>query len=172
MGDLNRKEEAIRWLTQELRSLRLAPDINGCDMQPHWQEQIDILETCLEAVRACHIGDTSKMVPLAQADIETMHFERVWIDYGEDSEDGVVLYGRLYSIDTLDGAGFADLLLDATGHGGESLSNPSGEYTIYRCPPGKHTGDGAEMAPLTMEKLREVCHGKIKDRILLGMKNP
>ena len=82
MGDLNRKEEAIRWLTQELRSLRLAPDINGCDMQPHWQEQIDILETCLEAVRACHIGDTSKMVPLAQADIETMHFraglDRLW----------------------------------------------------------------------------------------------
>ncbi|MBC5731128.1 hypothetical protein [Pseudoflavonifractor hominis] len=135
MGDLNRKEEAIRWLTQELRSLRLAPDINGCDMQPHWQEQIDILETCLEAVRACHIGDTSKMVPLAQADIETMHFERVWIDYGEDREDGVVLYGRLYSIDTLDGAGFEDLLLDATGHGGENIESSSGAYTLYRRPP-------------------------------------
>ena len=135
MGDLNRKEEAIRWLTQELRSLRLAPDINGCDMQPHWQEQIDILETCLEAVRACHIGDTSKMVPLAQADIETMHFERVWIDYGEDREDGVVLYGRLYSIDTLDGAGFEGLLLDATGHGGENIESSSGAYTLYRRPP-------------------------------------
>lgn len=64
MGDLNRKEKAIRWLTQELRSLRLAPDINGCDMQPHWQEQIDILEACLEAVRACHIGEATDMVPL------------------------------------------------------------------------------------------------------------
>lgn len=27
MGDLNRKEKAIRWLTQELRSLRLAPEV-------------------------------------------------------------------------------------------------------------------------------------------------
>lgn len=135
MGDLNRKEEAIRWLTQELRSLRLAPDINGCDMQHHWQEQIDILETCLEAVRACHIGDTSKMVPLTQADIETMHFERVWIDYGEDREEGIVLYGRLYSIDTLDGAGFEGLLLDATGHGGENIESSSGAYTLYRRPP-------------------------------------
>lgn len=156
MGDLNRKEEAIRWLTQELRSLRLAPDINGCDMQPHWQEQIDILEICLEAVRACHIGDTSKMVPLTQADIETMHFERVWIDYGEDREDGVVLYGRLYSIDTLDGAGFEDLLLAATGHGGENIDRSSGEYTIYRCQPGSRTGYGDGMVPLTLEQLREM----------------
>ena len=122
--------------------------------------------------RANHPDITDRVVPLTQADINTMHFERVWIDYGAGGEDGVILYGKLYSIDTLDGAGFEELLLDATGHGGESLSNPSGEYTIYRCPPGKHTGDGAEMAPLTMEKLREVCHGKIKDIILLGMKNP
>ena len=45
-----------------------------------------------------------------------MHFERVWIDYGEDDgEEGIVLYGKLYSIATLDGAGFEDLLLDGNG---------------------------------------------------------
>ena len=44
-----------------------------------------------------------------------------------------MLYGKLYSIDTLDGAGFEDLLLDAC-HG-EALDRPSGDYTVYRRPP-------------------------------------
>lgn len=79
--------------------------------------------------------------PLTQADLDKMHFDRVWIDYGvsddgeREGEDGVVLYGKLYSIDSLDGAGFEDLLLDATGHGGDTLDNPSGNYTVYRRPP-------------------------------------
>ena len=70
-----------------------------------------------------------------------MHFDRVWIDYGLDDEgercgeEGVMLYGKLYSIDTLDGAGLEDLILDATGHKGETLDNPSGNYTVYRRPP-------------------------------------
>ena len=57
--------------------------------------------------------------PLTQADIDKMHFDRVWIDYGVDDsgercgEEGVVLYGKLYDIDTLDGSAFEDLLLDA-----------------------------------------------------------
>ena len=75
--------------------------------------------------------------PLTQAEIDKMHFDRVWIDYGmgEDGErfgeEGVVLYGKLYSIDVLDGAGLEELLLDATG--GDTLDNPSGKYTVYRC---------------------------------------
>ena len=83
--------------------------------------------------------------PLTQAEINKMHFDRVWIDYGmgEDGErfgeEGVVLYGKLYSIDVLDGAGLEDLLLDATGTGGDTLDNPSGNYTVYRCPPKENT---------------------------------
>lgn len=79
--------------------------------------------------------------PLTQADLDKMHFDRVWIDYGvsddgeREGEDGIILYGKLYSIDTLDGAGFEDLLLDAIGHGGDTLDNPSGNYTVYRRPP-------------------------------------
>lgn len=75
--------------------------------------------------------------PLTQAEIDKMHFDRVWIDYGMDEdgerfgEEGVVLYGKLYSIDVLDGAGLEELLLDATG--GDTLDNPSGKYTVYRC---------------------------------------
>lgn len=78
--------------------------------------------------------------PLTQADLDKMHFDRVWIDYGvrddgeREGEDGVVLYGKLYSIDTLDGSAFEDLLIDATGHG-DTLDNPSGNYTVYRRPP-------------------------------------
>lgn len=85
--------------------------------------------------------------PLTQADLEQMHFERVWIDYGAEGgdrsvmEDGVVLYGKLYSIDALDGAGFEELLLDAVGHGGDTLDNPSGTYTLYRRPPEQEKGD-------------------------------
>ena len=77
--------------------------------------------------------------PLTQADLDEMHFDRVWIDYGvsddgeREGEDGIILYGKLYSIDTLDGSAFEDLLLDATGHG-DTLDNPSGNYTVYRCP--------------------------------------
>ena len=78
--------------------------------------------------------------PLTQDDVNEMHFDRVWIDYGtdehgkRDGEEGIVLYGKLYSIDTLDGAGLEDMILDATGHGGDTLDNPSGNYTVYRRP--------------------------------------
>lgn len=84
---------------------------------------------------------TPPNAPLTQADLDEMHFDRVWIDYGLDDEgercgeEGVMLYGKLYSIDTLDGAGLEDLILDATGHKGETLDNPSGNYTVYRRPP-------------------------------------
>ncbi len=52
--------------------------------------------------------------PLTQADLDEMHFDRVWIDYGvsddgeREGEDGIILYGKLYSIDTLDGSAFED----------------------------------------------------------------
>ena len=77
--------------------------------------------------------------PLTQEDIDKMHFDRVWIDYGLDDsgercgEDGVILYGKLYSIDTLDGSAFEDLLLNSCD--GETLGRPGGDYTVYRRPP-------------------------------------
>ena len=77
--------------------------------------------------------------PLTQEDIDKMHFDRVWIDYGLDDsgercgEDGVILYGKLYSIDPLDGSAFEDLLLNSCD--GETLGRPSGDYTVYRRPP-------------------------------------
>ena len=88
--------------------------------------------------------------PLTQEDIDKMHFDRVWIDYGLDDsgercgEDGVILYGKLYSIDTLDGSAFEDLLLNACD--GETLGRPSGDYTVYRRPPEGEEDDRCQTA--------------------------
>ena len=107
-----------------------------------------------------HFRDLTKMTalvppnePLTQADIDKMHFDRVWIDYGLDDsgercgEEGVVLYGKLYAIDTLDGSAF-DLLLDACD--GETLDRPSGDYKVYRCQPNE---------PLTCDGCYWQTHG-------------
>ena len=108
-----------------------------------------------------HFRDLTKMTalvppnePLTQADIDKMHFDRVWIDYGLDDsgercgEEGVVLYGKLYAIDTLDGSAFEDLLLDACD--GETLDRPSGDYKVYRCQPNE---------PLTCDGCYWQTHG-------------
>lgn len=127
-----------------VRELETGYRIERCEAGPECVELGKARKAQEDAeARADHSASPGKMAPLTQADIDTMHFERVWIDYGAGGEDGVILYGKLYSIDTLDGAGFEELLLDATGHGGESIGNPSGEYTIYRCP---KTGLGQEDA--------------------------
>lgn len=47
------KERAIRWLAEEVRSLRLAPTVNGCKPD-NWAEQLEVMETCLELVRGCN----------------------------------------------------------------------------------------------------------------------
>lgn len=84
-----------------------------------------------------HVNAATPGVPLTQEDLNTMHFDRVWIAYPPqdeedrgDYEEGVVLYGRLYSLETLEGAGFEELLQDAMY--GETLDRPSGEYQVFR----------------------------------------
>lgn len=84
-----------------------------------------------------HVNVATLGVPLTQEELNTMHFDRVWIAYPpQDEEDrgsyeeGVVLYGRLYSLETLDGAGFEELLQDAMD--GETLDRPTGEYQVFR----------------------------------------
>ena len=58
-----KRAAAIAWLQDEIRSLQLAPTINGCDMKPEWVEQMEIMETCLEAVKVCSV-DVNKTSPL------------------------------------------------------------------------------------------------------------
>lgn len=71
------KQKAIAWLQDEIRSLRLAPTINGCGPEP-WAEQLEIMETCLEAVKV-HFPDTAKMVPLTLKQLREMDGQPVWI---------------------------------------------------------------------------------------------
>lgn len=118
------------------------------DENPHWQwdglvrdEQRTLFWMPLPAPpgKDNNVPAKTPNEPLTQEDIDKMHFDRVWIDYGLDDsgercgEDGVILYGKLYSIDTLDGSAFEDLLLNACD--GETLGRPSGDYTVYRRPP-------------------------------------
>lgn len=104
---------------------------------PGTEDTVDALDMAV-AILSSSPSDSQKTEPLTKSDLAQMHFERVWIDYGLDEtgercgEEGVVLYGRLYSIDALEGAGFEELLLDAMS--GETLDHPTGTYTVYRRP--------------------------------------
>ena len=68
--------------------------------------------------------------PLTQADLDSMDYDKVWIDYEDGAgEWALVCNGYIYSIDTLEGAGFdfVDYMR------GERLE-PHG-YKVYRRPP-------------------------------------
>ena len=71
--------------------------------------------------------------PLTQADLDSMDYDKVWIDYGDDGEWALVVNGRIYCLAVLEGAGFEDILREELG--GETLDRPSGNYTVYRRPP-------------------------------------
>lgn len=57
-----KRETAIKWLQNEIRSLRLAPTINGCGPE-NWADLLEIMETCLEAVRGYFVV-VNKISPL------------------------------------------------------------------------------------------------------------
>ena len=67
------RETAIKWLKNEIRSLRLAPTINGCGPE-NWADLLEIMETCLEAVR----GHGSE--PLTLEQLREMDGQPVWVD--------------------------------------------------------------------------------------------
>ena len=71
--------------------------------------------------------------PLTQADLDSMDYDKVWIDYGDDGEWALVVNGRIYCLAVLEGAGFEDILRDEVG--GETMDSPTGTYTVYRRPP-------------------------------------
>ena len=71
--------------------------------------------------------------PLTQADLDSMDYDKVWIDYGDDGEWALVVNGRIYCLAVLEGAGFENILRDEVG--GETMDRPSGDYTVYRRPP-------------------------------------
>lgn len=70
---------------------------------------------------------------LTQADLDSMDYDKVWLDYGADGEWALVVSGRIYSLAVLEGAGFEDILRDEVD--GETMDRPSGDYAVYRRPP-------------------------------------
>lgn len=70
---------------------------------------------------------------LTQADLDSMDYDKVWIDYGDDGEWALVVYGKIYSLSNLEGCGFEDILRDEVA--GETMDRPSGDYAAYRRPP-------------------------------------
>lgn len=67
----DKREKAIKYLTEEIRSLRMAPQINGCGPE-NWAEQLEVMETCLEAVRSVHFAGFGKMQPLTVEQLREM----------------------------------------------------------------------------------------------------
>ena len=92
--------------------------------------------------------------PLTQADLDVMDYDKVWIDYGDDGEWALVVSGRIYALAVLEGAGFEDILRDEVGC--ETMDRPSGNYTVYRCPPEAKDNNVPTNEPLTIEELREM----------------
>ena len=86
----NKREKAIKYLTEEIRSLRMAPQINGCGPE-NWEEQLEIMETCMEAVKE-HFPDTTKMIPLTVAQLRGMDGQPAyWL---EDKSWGIISVDR------------------------------------------------------------------------------
>lgn len=123
-------EEAARILDPETNLEALESYDGDCESR-----LAAITEACRMGARALRALPSDE--PLTAEQLRKMHFERVWFvyppQYEGDSggcEEGVVLYGKLYSIDTLEGAGFEELLLDADRE--EDPDRPSGNYQVFR----------------------------------------
>ena len=43
-------QKAIKFAENEIKSLELAPEINGCEMTEEWKEQIEVWETSISAL--------------------------------------------------------------------------------------------------------------------------
>ncbi len=44
------RKKAIEWMAREIRYLKLAPKVNGCEMTEEWAEQIQIYELAIDAL--------------------------------------------------------------------------------------------------------------------------
>lgn len=130
-------EEAARILDPETNLEALRAYAGDCEAR-----QATIVEACRMGAIALRAMPSSE--PLTAEQLRRMHFERVWFVYPSQyegdtggCEEGVVLYGKLYSIDTLEGAGFEEMLLDADR--GDDPDRPSGNYQVFRRIAGKIT---------------------------------
>ena len=80
-----KRKTAIKWLQEEIRSLRMAPKINGCGPE-NWADLLEIMETSLEAVRECDQNATEMRPgcnlgePLNLEQLRGMDGQPVWVE--------------------------------------------------------------------------------------------
>lgn len=74
-----KREAAIAWLNDEIRSLRMAPEINGFGPEK-WVDQLQIMETCLEAVRSTDRSTDRSTEPLTLEQLREMDGKPVWVE--------------------------------------------------------------------------------------------
>ena len=111
------------------------PDGDGCAYQCYDgdDEPIDKCKECPLCYSDKQRHLTPPNEPLTQADLDSMDYDKVWLDYGADGEWALVVSGRIYALAVLEGTGFEDILRDEVD--GETMDRPSGDYTVYRRPP-------------------------------------
>lgn len=93
-----KREKAIKYLTEEIRSLRMAPQINGCGPE-NWAEQLEVMENCLEAVRSVHFADAGKMQPLTVEQLREMDGQPVRVVHPKTKYWGIYSYVALVFVD-------------------------------------------------------------------------
>lgn len=114
--------KALRHLKVETGSLAClgCGHENGCSTKG-----CAVIRAAIEMLEQLHDHE-----PVTPEEAERMGYAKVWIDYGEEGEWGIIVNGKLYATDTLEGAGFGELLEETVR--GEMLDNPTGDYKIYR----------------------------------------
>ena len=59
---MNAKEKVEKWVREEIHLLRIAPEVNGCEMRREWKEQLEIMQTFLDALISPAHFDTCDLV--------------------------------------------------------------------------------------------------------------
>lgn len=130
------RKEAVTIL-QEKRDL--ARKLEAAEKSADWAAKDRVDSSSLRASQHGRYADALDMAisalsqpnePLTQADLDSMDYDKVWIDYEDGTgEWALVCNGYIYSIDTLEGAGldFVDYMR------GERLEHHG--YKAYRRPP-------------------------------------
>lgn len=133
------RKEAVTIL-QEKRDL--ARKLEAAEKSADWAAKDRVDSSSLRASQHGRYADALDMAisalsqpnePLTQADLDSMDYDKVWLDYGADGEWALAVSGRIYSLAVLEGAGFEDILRDEVD--GETMDRPSGDYAVYRRPP-------------------------------------
>lgn len=119
------------------------PDGDGCAYQCY-DGQDEPIEKCKECPLCCSDKQrnyTSPNKSLTQADLDSMDYDKVWLDYGADGEWALVVHGRIYSLANLEGCGFEEIMRAEVAS--DTIGCPSGDYTVCRRPPeGEEEQDG------------------------------